>query len=62
MILKYQIKWTFVLLEKISYKVELKKAIHTLLKNLSFFTKAVRESLMIFGQINDMIRADFKEH
>lgn len=52
----------FSFLKKISYKVELKKAIHTLLKNLSFITKAMRESLMIFGQINDMIRADFKEH
>lgn len=32
---------------------------HTFLRNLNFITKAVRDSLKIFSQKNEMIRADF---
>lgn len=52
----------FVLSDKISYKAQLRKAIYTLIRNLNFIMKVMWETLMIFGQINIMIRADFKEH
>ena len=38
----------------------MRKAIYTLTRNLNFIMKVIWETLMVFGQIDIMIREDFK--